>query len=186
MNIISEKAILYRKKQYMFLFLFFVWIIFNGRLTVETALFGLVISGLVYFFICHFLDYSPRIDRFALRNPGLFIKYFALLFSEIVKANFAVIRMIMSSRYDVEPAIVSFDTDFKTDSARVMLANSITLTPGTITMTVDGDRFTVHCLDISLAEGIKDSEFVTLLHEFENRWEKAYGGFDDIPKCTEE
>jgi multicomponent Na+:H+ antiporter subunit E len=83
--------------------------------------------------------------------------------------------MIMSSRYDIEPAIVSFDTDFKTDSARVMMANSITLTPGTITVSVEGDRFTVHCLDKSLAEGIKDSVFVRMLHEFESRWEKMYG-----------
>ena len=159
----------------MLIFLFFVWMIFNGRLTVETALIGVPVSVCIYLFICRFLDYSPKIDKFAIRNAGFMFKYFAILFAEIVKANFAVIKMIMSSRYDVEPAVVSFDTDFKTDSARVMLANSITLTPGTITVAVEGDRFTVHCLDKSLAEGITDSVFVRMLHEFEERWDRLYG-----------
>ncbi len=169
----------------MFLFLFFVWVIFNGKLTTEIALFGLVICGCVYWFICHFLDYSPRIDIFAARNAGLFVKYFAVLIVEIVKANFSVIRMIMSSRYDVEPAVVSFVTDLKTDSARMMLANSITLTPGTITVSVEGNRFKVHCLDKSLALGIKDSVFCVMLHEFEDRWEKQFGGFDMIAQKNE-
>ncbi len=159
----------------MLIFLFFIWIIFNGRLTVETALIGALVSVCIYLFINKFLGYSVKIDIFALRNAGFMFKFFAILFVEIVKANFSVIRMIMSSRYDIEPAIVSFDTDFKTDSARVMMANSITLTPGTITVSVEGDRFTVHCLDKSLAEGIKDSVFVRMLHEFESRWEKMYG-----------
>ncbi len=164
----------------MFLFLFFVWVIFNGRLTIEIALFGLIICGCVYWFICHFLDYSPRIDLFAARNAGLFVRYFAVLIAEIVKANFSVIRMIMSSRYVVEPAVVSFVTDLKTESARTMLANSITLTPGTITVSVEGNRFKVHCLDKSLALGINDSVFTKMLHEFEDRWQKQYGGFDMI------
>ncbi len=159
----------------MLIFLFFVWIIFNGRLTVETALIGALVSVCIYFFICKFMGYSVKIDIFALRNAGFMFRYFAILAVEIVKANFSVVKMIMSSRYDVEPAIVSFDTDFKTDSARVMLANSITLTPGTITVSVEGDRFTVHCLDKSLAEGITDSVFVRMLHEFEERWDRIYG-----------
>ena len=159
----------------MLIFLFFVWIIFNGRLTAEIALIGALVSVCIYFFICKFMGYSVKIDIFALRNAGFMFRYFVILAVEIVKANFSVVKMIMSSRYDVEPAIVSFDTDFKTDSARVMLANSITLTPGTITVSVEGDRFTVHCLDKSLAEGITDSVFVRMLHEFEERWDRIYG-----------
>jgi len=162
----------------MFAFVFFVWVIFNGRLTVEIALFGLVISAVMYLFICKFLDYSWKIDMFALRNAGLFVRYFATLIAEIVKANFSVIGMIMSSRYDIEPAIVSFEMNFKTDSARVMFANSITLTPGTITIAAEGNRYTVHCLDKSLAEGITDSAFARMLYDFEARWEKMYGGIE--------
>ena len=68
-----------------------------------------------------------------------------------------------------------FDTDFKTGLARVLLANSITLTPGTITVSVEDDRFCVHCLDKELAEGMETSIFVKLLKEMEDmeaKWTK--------------
>ena len=48
-----------------------------------------------------------------------------------------------------------------------MLANAITLTPGTITVTLEGSEYTVHCLDESMAEGIQDSEFVKYILKFE-------------------
>ncbi|MCR4753996.1 MAG: Na+/H+ antiporter subunit E [Lachnospiraceae bacterium] len=164
----------------MFLFTLFVWIIFNGRLTVEIMVFGLIISAVMYWFICKFLDYSWKIDLFAIFNIGLFVKYFGVLIAEIVKANFSVVGMVMSSRYDIEPVIVSFTTDFKTESAMIMLANSITLTPGTITVSAENNRFTVHCLDKSLAVGLNDSVFVDMLHRFEDKWEARYGGFEGI------
>ncbi len=61
-----------------------------------------------------------------------------------------------------------FNIPFKTDTARFLLANSITLTPGTITVAVEGDKFIVHCLDKTLAEGIESSVFVKLLKKIEN------------------
>ncbi len=166
---IAEASVLRVSSNMMFLFFFLAWVVFNGRLTLEIAIFGLVISALLYAFICRFMGYSTAIDRFAIRNTGLFIKYFILLIKEIFKANFTASKMVISSRYDVEPALVSFETDLKTDSARVLLANSITLTPGTITVALEGNRLTVHCLDKSLAEGLSDSEFVHILHEMEDR-----------------
>ena len=95
------------------------------------------------------------------------LQYVFVLITEIIKANFAVIRMIMSSRYEIEPAIVRFKTDLKTTPARVLLANSITLTPGTITVSLEEDEYVVHCLDKELAEGINRSVFVTLLRKLE-------------------
>ena len=55
----------------------------------------------------------------------------------------------------------------RTEFARFMLANSITLTPGTITVDADSDRFTVHCLHGRLIAGIEDSTFVHLLQKME-------------------
>ena len=69
----------------------------------------------------------------------------------------------------VEPALIEFETHFKNDISRFLLANSITLTPGTITVAVKGDRFIVHCLDRTLAEGIESSVFVKLLEKIESQ-----------------
>ncbi len=75
--------------------------------------------------------------------------------------------MIMSSRYELEPVVVRFRTDLKTAPARILLANSITLTPGTITVSLEENEYVVHCLDKELAKGINNSLFVTLLKRLE-------------------
>ena len=75
--------------------------------------------------------------------------------------------MIGSSRYELEPALVTFRTTLQSESARVLLANSITLTPGTITVSLDGDEYMVHCLDKSLGIGIDTSVFVQMLTKME-------------------
>ena len=63
--------------------------------------------------------------------------------------------------------LVRFRTTLRTRVARVLLANSITLTPGTITVTLEGDELTVHCLDKTLAEGLSDGIFVRELEKLE-------------------
>lgn len=151
----------------MYLIFFLIWVVFNGQFTPEIAVFGLIIAGLMYAFICKFMGYKPRADIIMAKKFFYLIQYVFILVKEIVKANFAVIRMITSSRYELEPAVVRFKTDLKSAPARIMLANSITLTPGTITVSLTGDEYVVHCLDKSLAEGINSSIFVTLLRRLE-------------------
>lgn len=157
----------------MYLIFFLIWIIFNGQFTLEIAAFGVVISGFMYWFICKFLDYKPRTDLLMVKRIWKILHYVFILVTEIIKANFAVIKMIMSSRYEIEPAVVRFKTDLRTTPARILLANSITLTPGTITVSLEDNEYVVHCLDKSLAEGIDRSIFVTLLKDMERTDENA-------------
>ena len=82
-------------------------------------------------------------------------------------AYMAVMRMILSSECKPSPVLVTFTVPLKSDYARTMLANSITLTPGTITVSVEGDTYTVHCLDESLSSGMEDSVFVKMLKKME-------------------
>lgn len=151
----------------MYLVFFLIWIIFNGQFTWEIAAFGVVISLVMYGFICKFMNYKPRMDILICKKFFLIIQYVFVLVKEIIKANFAVIRMILSSRYELEPVVVRFRTDLKTAPARILLANSITLTPGTITVSLEGNEYVVHCLDKELAKGINNSLFVTLLKRLE-------------------
>lgn len=151
----------------MYILFFLVWIIFNGAVTAEITVFGLVISAAMYAFVCKFMGYSVKKDIAYGKRFFRIIQYVLVLIWEIVKANFAVIKLITSSRYELEPALVRFKTDLKSRQARVILANSITLTPGTITVTLEGDEYVVHCLDKELAEGMNHSIFVELLEKME-------------------
>ena len=66
-----------------------------------------------------------------------------------------------------QPALVRFTTGLKTSFGRFMLANSITLTPGTITVKMDGDRLTVHCLKRSMLDTSPDSVFERWIRRLE-------------------
>lgn len=152
----------------MYILFFILWIIFNGRITLEIILFGIAISAVMYLFICKFMDYSIKKDIIILKKSGLLIEYVFILIWEIIKANVATIRMIISSKYVIEPVIVHFKTSLKTKTARVILANSITLTPVTITISLEGDELVVHCLDKDFSEGMSNSIFVKLLKKIES------------------
>lgn len=151
----------------MYIFFFLVWLIFNGAVTTEIILFGLAVSAVMYIFICKFMNFSVRRDIAYMRRLPRILQYICVLVWEIVKANFAVIKLITSSRYELEPVLVRFRTDLKTKQARVVLANSITLTPGTITVSLEEDEYVVHCLDKELAVGMNHSRFVELLEKLE-------------------
>lgn len=151
----------------MFILFFIIWVIFNGQLTTEIAAFGVVIAGFMYLFLCKFLNYSPKYDLFFLKKSPLLMQYLFTLVIEIIKANLTVFRLIYTAEYELEPAIVHFQTDLRSTFARVLLANSITLTPGTITVSLQDDHYMVHCLDKDLAVGIADSVFVKLLKKIE-------------------
>ena len=151
----------------MLLLFLLAWFIFNGRITVEITLFGIATAGLMFAFLCKLMDYSlERECRFYKRMP-LLCRYVILLVKEIIKANLAVCKMILTRKEVLEPVIVKIHTDLKTETAKVILANSITLTPGTITVSLAGQELLVHCLDKTLAEGMEDSDFVMLLKKLE-------------------
>lgn len=151
----------------MYLLYFLLWVIFNGNFTLEICLFGIVIAAVIFAFTCKFMDYSVGQEIKNIRKTGKFLRYVGVLMIEIVKANYAVIRMILSEKEELEPVLVHFRSDMKTPAGRAFLANAITLTPGTITVHLENSDYVVHCLDESLAEGMDDSVFVKLLADLE-------------------
>ena len=151
----------------MLLLFFVAWLIFNGRVTLEIVIFGVAVSVLVFAFVCKFMDYSVEKERTFYKKVPQFCKYLVLLVKEIIQANLAVCRMILTRKETMEPVIVKVHTDLQTETAKVILANSITLTPGTITVSLADQELLVHCLDKSLAEGMEESSFVKMLEKME-------------------
>ncbi|MCR9271451.1 MAG: Na+/H+ antiporter subunit E [Henriciella sp.] len=79
------------------------------------------------------------------RLPQL-VAYWAWLIVEIFKANWTVIKACLRSNLDINPALVKVKTGCESDLARTVFANSITLTPGTVSVEVEGDKILVHAL----------------------------------------
>lgn len=153
----------------MYLLYFVVWVIFAGDITLEICLFGLVIAAVVFAFTCKFMDYSVEKEKRNLKKIGQFLHYIIILVREILLANVQTIKLILSEKDEIKPTLIDFETDLKTDSGKVFLANSITLTPGTITVEVDEKGYLVHCLDESMAGGMDESVFVELLRKMEKK-----------------
>ena len=157
----------------MYVALFLLWIIFNGRFTVEVAIIGLIVAAVVFLFICKFMDYSIRKEKiFYILLPWM-IKYFVILLIEIVKANIGTARFILNQKIEVEPKIVTFTPPITSGFLRVVLANSITLTPGTVTINVEDGKYTIHALDMELADDIGDSVFVREILKAQERMDRV-------------
>ncbi len=89
--------------------------------------------------------------------PGL-VGYLPWLVLEVFKSNLAVARVILSPRLPIQPRIVDFHGHQRTDLGRFIYANSITLTPGTITVRLDSDGFRIHALTKAALDGTEEGE----------------------------
>ena len=151
----------------MYLLLFFFWIILNGRLTVEIVVLGLMFAAIVYAFVLKFMGLTWEREKSFWKHFLWGVQYIAILLKEIAVANLVVLKIVLSPKKKVHSVIVSFDAPLKNHILQAILADSITLTPGTITVRLYEEKFEVHCLDESMAEGINDSIFVKMLRKWE-------------------
>ena len=151
----------------MFIVYFALWVVLNGRWTLEIGAFGLVFAALLYAFSCRFMGYSVGMDLRLARRVLSAVRYGVLLLVEILKANMNVMRIILNRDFEPRPQLVRFSSGLKRDYHRVVLADSITLTPGTITCMLEGDDFVVHCLDASMMDGLDDGDMPRALHRME-------------------
>ena len=156
----------------MFFLLFGFWVLLNGRWTAEIAVVGLVICAALYAFMAAFMGYSPRKEWAVVKRFGRILRYAGYLIAEVVKSSLAVLRLIWSPKLVPEPKLITFRTGLRTDAGKVVLSDSITLTPGTITVGVQGDQMLVHCLDSSFE--IDENDF-----EMERRVMRVEGGHGD-------
>lgn len=127
-----------------------LWIALSGDLTLSGDHPLLIILGVFSIVIAMAVTIRMRIlDRETAPfgpAPRLF-QYWGWLGKEIVAANISVLRKVMRPEIDISPRLIRVPVDLESDLARCTFANSITLTPGTVTVDVQDDGFLVHALD---------------------------------------
>lgn len=142
---------------------FLFWIVLNGRITLEIVLFGILISAAMILLHYRSVHYTPERDIFVLRNVPVLLHYMLVLIREILCASFQVMSWALSPKKHPQPVIVEFHSQLASNQLNVLLANSITLTPGTYTLFQEGDHFVIHCLSDEFSKGLEDSAFIRLL-----------------------
>ena len=138
------------------LFLFAIWVLLSGHYTPLMILFG-VLSTLFVVFLATRVDLIDRETQPVLIKPSVLF-YWVWLGREIIKSNIDVARRILSPGLPISPTVFTVRAGQKTELGRVTYANSITLVPGTVTMDVDEDVFTVHALTREAAADLKRGE----------------------------
>ncbi len=149
----------------MFVIFFLLWLIFNGRVTWELVLIGLGAACIAWLFAYRIVGYTIRTDLRMLKNIPWLLRYVANLLVEIVKSALEVGRVALTPGLRPDPVFVEFHSGFQSEFCNVLLADSITLTPGTITVYQEGDFFVIHCLRREYAEGIENSSFIRLIRQ---------------------
>jgi multicomponent Na+:H+ antiporter subunit E len=137
--------------------MFSFWILLSGEFT-----FILITSGVVASLIVAYLSHDIFIGKADLKTETgrvfRFIKYVPWLLWEIILANFEIAYLVLSPKPLVDPQLVRFKPDLKTDLGIVTLAHSITLTPGTVTVEANEKEFVIHAIWHKSAEGIIGGE----------------------------
>ena len=136
----------------VFLILFVFWLIFSGHFDPLHLVLGLVCSALVAFFSYDLLLLDTTSPRKWLR-AWRFLLFVPWLLYQIVLANLHVVYLVIFPQ-KIRPRIVRFKTTLTSDISKVTLGNSITLTPGTITMDIDDGEFYVHALSDKVARDL--------------------------------
>ena len=132
-----------------FAILFLLWIVFSGRFDGFHITLGLISSAIVAVFSGDLLFTSDEL-RGIFRLWFRMLAYIPWLLYQIFLANLHVMYLVFHPKMKelINPQIIEFDSQLKDDFARTTFANSITLTPGTITVNVTAlGRFSVHCID---------------------------------------
>jgi multicomponent Na+:H+ antiporter subunit E len=124
--------------------LFGFWLVLSGHYTPLLLSFG-VGSTILVVYLSARMDVVDR-EGVPLHVLGRIWLYFPWLLKEIFVANVTVARVILDPKMPISPRMVYYQGTQTTDLGRVIHANSITLTPGTITTGVDGQVFEIHAL----------------------------------------
>ena len=143
--------------------LFSLWLILSANLQTSNILIGLAISSAIAFLYIKMFQHQ----KFEMINPFWLLIYIITLFKNLILSNLQITKRVLSKDMKLNPAIVSVKTELKSDWKKLLLANSITLTPGTLTLDIQEDILYIHtieCKDIELKQKIT-AEFENIIQK---------------------
>ncbi len=156
----------------LWLTLMLIWVIANGTLALDSLIAGLVISAAIALAFASFarvysvIRWSPKVIFYYLLYLGVFL-------IELAKANLNVMRLVFSPRIEIHPGIVEIKTELKSPIGRLALANSITLTPGTLVVDIKDDSLFIHWINVSSTDPVGATQEISA--RFEKYLKVVYG-----------
>jgi multicomponent Na+:H+ antiporter subunit E len=142
---------------YLGIGIYAMWLILSGHYTGFLLTMGLLCSAFVVFIAVRMDLLDEEGAPLITLNSKVWL-YIPWFLGEVIKSNLLVARLIIDPRLPISPTLMRFRGRPRTDLGRFILANSITLTPGTITLAITGDDFHVHAVAMEAIDGIEEGE----------------------------
>jgi len=156
----------------MFTTLMLFWLMLEGSLATDILIVGAVISiAIAVLYPAGFSFFTEF--RFTPRAIVAGLRYYGFFFTELFKSNIKLAAIILSPSLPIQPGIVKVRTRLKSRMGRLMLANSITLTPGTLTVELKGEWLYVHWVTVE-SDDI-EAATASIVSGFESYLEVMYG-----------
>jgi len=147
-----------------FVILFVFWLVLSGHYEARYIAIGAVVAGLITFLtndLFRSLFENGKKEKTSAKSTLLqwwhFLAYLPWLLSRIIKANIQVAYLVLHPRMPIDPVFLQFRTQMRRGISQVTLANSITLTPGTVTVNLEDGRYVIHVLVPSAAGEILEA-----------------------------
>ncbi len=136
---------------YSWIIFFIVWLAFTSTLALWEVVTGLVVSFiLALMFYQMFTSWGWK--GFRLKSLYYSVIYVLNFLWLMIKANLNVAKIVLTPSLPINPGIVEFETKLDNDYAKMILANSITLTPGTFTVDIKGNKYFIHWLNVEATD----------------------------------
>jgi len=158
----------------LFITAFFLWCLLSWVPDWQHVLVGVFIAALVAFITGDLFIQRPHVLKHPMRYFYFIFWYLPVFLWEVVKANIDVAYRVIHPKLPIKPGIVKITTALKSDTALTFLANSITLTPGTLSVDIDTEKAVLYVHWISVKT--KDTETATkiIVERFERILKKIF------------
>lgn len=156
----------------LFATLLLFWVMLMGSLAADSLIVGALASLIIAILFRDGLSFFTEFRA----SPGAFLMgflYYGYFLKELVKSNLSLAAVIVSPELPIKPGIVKVRTRLKSRMGRLLLANSITLTPGTLTVELDGEWLYVHWVRMESAD--IEGATASIVAGFERYLEVMYG-----------
>ncbi len=143
--------------------LFALWLGLSGQLNTLMLSLGLV-STLLVVYLAHRMDVIDK-EIYPAHMTALLLRFWMFLVREVIVANIDVIKRIFRPGKNISPQLFELPLTLKSDLSRVIYANAITMTPGTVSVNLDKKTITVHTLSIEAADELRSGRMARAIPE---------------------
>ena len=148
-----------RSKKYIIpmCLLFLFWLVLSPGMGLQTISLGLILSGLVVYYSKEILFSELEMPLYKMTHFLNMLHFIVVLVKEIFKANIDVAKIVLDPKMPIQPHFIKVPMMLKNDMNKVIFGNSVTLTPGTLTVDIRDDGFIIHALTEEAAEAMDNS-----------------------------